>query len=59
MIHFIDEKAEFERVMNGEFIDYVRSLKAAGTIRHIGLSTHNPDVEMCIRDRCCRSATSS
>ena len=44
MIHFIDEKAEFERVMNGEFIDYVRSLKAAGTIRHIGLSTHNPDV---------------
>ena len=44
MIHFIDEKAEFERVMNGEFIDYVRGLKAAGTIRHIGLSTHNPDV---------------
>jgi predicted aldo/keto reductase-like oxidoreductase len=30
--------------MNGEFIEYVRELKHNGTIRHIGLSTHNPDV---------------
>ena len=44
MIHYVDEKAEFERVMQGAFIEYVRGLKAAGTIRHIGLSTHNPDV---------------
>ena len=44
MIHFIDEAAEFERVMKSDFMDYVRGLKAAGTIRHIGLSTHNPDV---------------
>lgn len=44
MIHFVDEAAEFERVINGEFMAYVRSLKEAGWIRHIGLSTHNPDV---------------
>lgn len=44
MIHFIDETAEFEQVVSGEFMDYVRSLKKAGTILHIGLSTHNPDV---------------
>ncbi|MDD2649433.1 MAG: aldo/keto reductase [Eubacteriales bacterium] len=44
MIHFIDEKAEFERVMNGEFIEYVRELKKKGAIRHIGMSTHNPAV---------------
>lgn len=44
MIHFIDEASEFEEVTGGAFMDYVRSLKAAGTIRHIGLSTHNPDV---------------
>lgn len=44
MIHFIDEASEFEEVTGGEFMDYVRSLKAARTIRHIGLSTHNPDV---------------
>lgn len=44
MIHFVDEAAEFERVIKGEFMDYVRSLKEAGRIHHIGLSTHNPDV---------------
>ena len=30
--------------MEGEFIEYVRGLKEAGTIRHIGMSTHNPAV---------------
>ena len=44
MIHFVDEAAEFERIMSGEFIEYVEELKAKGTIRHIGLSTHNPMV---------------
>lgn len=44
MIHFVDETAEFDRIMNGEFIEYVRELKQNGIIRHIGLSTHNPDV---------------
>ena len=51
MIHYVDEKAEFERVMHGEFIEYVRSLKAAGTVRHIGLSTHNPDVARMAAER--------
>lgn len=44
MIHFVDEAGEFDRIMSGEFIQYVRELKKAGTIRHIGMSTHNPDV---------------
>lgn len=44
MIHFVDEVAEFHKIMNGEFIEYVRELKERNTIRHIGLSTHNPDV---------------
>ena len=44
MIHFVDEKAEFRRIMEGEFIDYVKGLKAQGIIRHIGISTHNPEV---------------
>ncbi|MHB8128987.1 MAG: aldo/keto reductase [Mobilitalea sp.] len=44
MIHFVDEATEFEKIMNGEFIEYVRELKQDGTVRHIGLSTHNPDV---------------
>lgn len=44
MIHFVDETAEFARIMKGEFIEYVKSMKEKGTIRHIGMSTHNPDV---------------
>lgn len=44
MIHFVDETAEFNKIMDGEFISYVKELKQKGTIRHIGMSTHNPDV---------------
>lgn len=44
MIHFVDEAAEFERILSGEYMEYVRGLKGDGVIRHIGLSTHNPAV---------------
>lgn len=44
MIHFVDEEAEFHRIMEGEFLAYVKEQKAKGIIRHIGLSTHNPKV---------------
>ena len=44
MIHFVDEIQEFHRIMEGEFLEYVRQLKKDGVIRHIGMSTHNPRV---------------
>lgn len=44
MIHFVDEPAEFHKVMEGEFFEYVKQLKEDGRIRHIGMSTHNPAV---------------
>ena len=44
MIHFVDEEAEFFRIMEGEFYAYAESLKEKGVIRHIGMSTHNPVV---------------
>ena len=44
MIHYVDQAEEFERIMAGPFIEYVRELRASGTIRHVGLSTHNPQV---------------
>lgn len=44
MIHFVDEEAEFHRIMEGEFLAYVREQKEKGVIRHIGMSTHNPKV---------------
>ena len=42
MIHYVDSAEEWDRCMNGEYIDYVRALHRDGVIRHIGLSTHNP-----------------
>lgn len=44
MIHFVDELGEFDRIMKGEFLAYAKELKQSGTIRHIGMSTHNPEV---------------
>ena len=44
MIHYVDQTSEFEQIMAGPFIDYVRELRASGTVRHVGLSTHNPQV---------------
>ncbi len=44
MIHYVDDVDEFRGIMEGPFIEYVRQLHAAGTIGHVGLSTHNPDV---------------
>lgn len=44
MIHYVDQTSEFEQIMAGLFIDYVRELRVSGTVRHVGLSTHNPQV---------------
>ena len=44
MIHYVDDINEYEGIMAGEFIEYVRALKAADVIGHIGLSTHAPEV---------------
>lgn len=44
MIHYVDKVEEFEQIMAGPFWGYVQELKQAGTIRHVGLSTHNPAV---------------
>ena len=44
MIHFVDSEAEFRQVMEGEFLAYVKEQKMRGIIRHIGMSTHNPQV---------------
>ncbi|WP_308622531.1 aldo/keto reductase [uncultured Enorma sp.] len=44
MIHYVDSPAEYEEATTGPFMGYVRELYAEGTVRHIGLSTHNPQI---------------
>ncbi len=42
MIHYVDAQEDWEGILHGPYLDYVLSLKEKGTIRHVGLSTHNP-----------------
>lgn len=46
MIHYVDEQTDYDRVFRGEVIEFAKSLKAAGKIRHLGMSTHNPAVAL-------------
>ena len=44
-VHCIDEKDDFDDVMRRNGIwDYMKALKSAGVIRHLGLSSHDPDI---------------
>lgn len=42
MIHCVDGMKDFDLVFNGRILEYAKKLKAEGTIRYIGLSSHNP-----------------
>ena len=44
MIHYVDSQEQWDECMNTDYIGYVRKLKEEGTIRHIGMSTHNPRI---------------
>ena len=44
MIHYVDAMEDWDRCMNSDYIRYVEELHRNGTIRHVGLSTHNPRI---------------
>lgn len=44
MIHYVDDLRDWQSILQGPIMAYARELKAAGRIRHIGLSSHNPQV---------------
>jgi len=46
MLHYIDVMSDYRTVMEGDVLSYAHDLKAAGRIRHIGMSTHNPAVAL-------------
>lgn len=46
MIHYCDSIADWKEIAEGEVLRYAKELKAAGTIHHIGLSSHNPEVAL-------------
>ena len=44
MIHYVDQAEDWNAIVSGEFLAYVQELKRQGRIRHIGMSTHNPEI---------------
>ena len=45
-IHYCDALDDWRLIETGGILDYARELKSAGKIRHIGLSSHNPQVAL-------------
>lgn len=43
-IHCIDEASDLHHAQKSGVIDYLRTLKARGVVRHIGLSSHTPEL---------------
>lgn len=43
-IHCIDEKADLETVTKSGILTYIEELKKQGAVRHIGLSSHTPQI---------------
>ncbi len=49
-LHCTDDLEDLGEVMNGGLWDYMKGLKAEGSIRHLGFSSHNPEVARRILD---------
>lgn len=43
-LHCIDEEADWRHACQGGTLDYILELKRQGVVRHIGLSSHTPQV---------------
>ncbi len=46
MIHYVDSLKDWRQIAQGPVLRYAEELKQAGLIRHIGLSSHNPQAAM-------------
>lgn len=46
MIHYVDSMKDWQEIAEGTVLAYAKELKEKGIIRHIGLSSHNPQVAL-------------
>lgn len=46
MIHYVDSLSQWESIKKGPVMEYAMELKKAGTIKAIGLSSHNPEASL-------------
>lgn len=50
-LHCVDEDDDFEKLVSGGVLDYLKALKEQGVVRHMGFSSHTPSVANRILDR--------
>lgn len=50
-IHCIDETADLDRVLSGGTLSYIQELQKQGVVRHLGLSSHTPEVVQKLLDQ--------
>lgn len=46
MVHYVDSMSDWEEVRGGSVMRYALALRDAGTLKSIGLSSHNPEVAL-------------
>lgn len=46
MIHYVDAMDDWDRVVDAGILEYAKELKKSGSIRAIGMSSHNPKVAL-------------
>ena len=46
MIHYCDALSDWDEIIKNGILDYARELKSKNLIKHIGLSSHNPQVAL-------------
>ena len=49
-IHCLDEFSDLEQMQNGGVIDHILELKKQGVVRHIGMSSHTPQLANAVLD---------
>ncbi len=49
-LHCVDEAEDFQKLIDIGLVDYLKELKARGIVRHIGFSSHTPEVANLILD---------
>lgn len=49
-LHCVDTHEDFEQLVKIGVLDYLKQLKAQGTVRHLGFSSHTPEVANRILD---------
>ncbi len=49
-LHCVDEDRDFDDMVSGGILDYVLEQKRAGSVRHIGFSSHTPSVASRVLD---------